>query len=85
MQIAEILSGIERAQRVQNEEGAVHPGQTFAFTFPAGFTQRLYLKTQRQIVGLEFVRTVDPMDGKRKWMGCFKPRNRDAGLQSAHP
>lgn len=85
MQLSQILQGIERAQRVQDEEGAAHPGQTFAFTFPAGFTQRLYLKTQRQIEGLEFVRTVDPMDGKRKWMGCFKPRKCDAGLQSAHP
>lgn len=85
MRLAQILQGIEHAQRMQEREGHLHPGQSCAFTFPAGFTQRLYLKTQRQIQGLEFVRTVDPMDGRVKWMGCFKPRKDDGNaIQPAH-
>lgn len=69
MQIVEILQGIERAQRVQDEEGAAHPGKIAAYTFDMSLLTAILLRCL----------------GKRvEFVGCFKPRTRDAGFQSAH-
>jgi hypothetical protein len=86
VQLAEILKGIEHAQEVQDREGDQHPGESFAFTFPVTFAQRVVLRTRR-IRGLEFVPMRDPESRFLNFMGCFKPRKADgnAGHQSVHP
>lgn len=65
MQLSSILEGIRHAQSVQDADGEQHPGQTFAYTFPVTFAQRLLLQ---HIAGLEFVEQPDGV------IGCFKPR-----------
>lgn len=71
MQVSEILEGIRHAQAVQDQEGADHPGQTFAYTFPVTYVQQLLLPP---IEGLEFVEQAEEADGDRHIVGCFKPR-----------
>lgn len=88
MQLADIIRGMTAAQDIQDTEGSQHPGQCFAFTFPVTLLQRIQLRARQfdgKAPGLQFVRTIDPQDGRLKWMGCFKPRMSHAGAESVHP
>lgn len=77
MTLKEILAGIEEAQTMQDRDGPLNPGKTFAFTFPVTFAQRLYLRAIRSPV--EFVEL--KRSGQRIGiMGCFKPRPSHAGI-----
>lgn len=67
MQLIRIIRGIREAQRTQDAEGAAHPGKTAAYVFEMSLTSAIMLRFLG--VPVEFV-------------GCFKPRKNDAGIQS---
>jgi hypothetical protein len=58
----EIIQGMLQAQRLQDEEGASHPGETQVYTFQAPFLIRLWLRLRRY-EGLTFVKYAGEVHG----------------------